>query len=161
MLTFLACGIWHGAHWGYIIWGGLHGIALIVYKASLDVRRDFGVKVEGPHPLWWQCAGWVLTIGFCALARIWFKTSDLTTAGQFWDGLFAGTVAGNGLELGVVFVTVLTFVLNFVGQPIFDRFSRLHERVPTNFRPVAWVALGILLLTLKPNGISPTTYFQF
>lgn len=161
MVTFVACGIWHGPTWGYVIWGTLHGIALTAYKASLDIRRDLGLKTKGPYPWWWMAAGCWATISFCAFARIFFKASDLTTAMDFWSGLFAGTVRGSSFDLGVLFVTCLTVFLNFYGRPIFDAFVRLHERVPTPARPVAWVGMMIGLFTLKPFGMAATIYFNF
>lgn len=161
MITFIACGIWHGASWGYVIWGGLHGIGLSVYKASLDVRRDMGIDLKGPAPAWRHWGGWAVTLSFCALARIYFKCPDIATAHQFWVGLFAGTVRGNGLEVGVVVVTVLTILLNFHGRPVFEAFAQWHTRVPRAVRPLAWAGIALLLLTVRPYDVAPTTYFQF
>ena len=39
-LTFLFCGFWHGASWGYILWGALHGIGLALHKRNRDRRRQ-------------------------------------------------------------------------------------------------------------------------
>lgn len=45
IVTFLLGGLWHGVHWKFVIWGGLHGVALAAYKFSLDVRRARGGTV--------------------------------------------------------------------------------------------------------------------
>lgn len=161
MVTFVSCGVWHGASWGYIIWGGLHGIGLTLYKASLDLRRDWGFKSTGPWPLWWAAMGWFATITFCAFARIFFKTPDLATAWDFWGVLFSFTGRGAGFDLGVLFLTALTIFLNFYGRPIFDAAVRLHERIPTLARPVAWATVMVALFTLKPYGMAATIYFSF
>lgn len=161
MITFLACGIWHGASWGYIIWGGMHGIALSLYKASLDVRRAYGLKAKGPWPIWWQACGWFATISFCAWARVFFKTPDLSTAFDYYRVAFSFTTHGAGLDLGVLFLTLLTIFLNFYGRPIFNAFVNLHERIPTPARPLAWAAMMVALFTLKPFGMAATIYFSF
>ena len=161
IITFLACGIWHGANWGYIIWGGLHGIGLAVYKASLDARRSLGIDINKNPALWWTVCGWLVTLSFSALARIWFKAPDLEAARQFWTGLFAGTVHGSGLDIGVVLVTITAIALNFVGRPIFEAFVGLHARVPRPVRPLGWAVIGLFLLTLRPYNVAPTTYFKF
>ena len=161
MVTFVACGVWHGASWGYVIWGALHGIGLSVYKASLDYRRDWGIKSEGPWPLWWQAAGWFATLSFCAFCRIFFKTTDLATAMEVWGQLFEFSVLGAGLDLGVLFGTLLTLWMNFYGRPCFEALVRLHDAIPTPARPAAWVGALLLLFTLKPFGMAATIYFSF
>lgn len=161
MVTFVACGIWHGASWGYVIWGALHGVGLSLYKASLDIRRDHGIKSEGPWPWWWSALGWFTTISFCAFARIFFKTSDLSVAGEVWRTLFEGTTRGAGFDLGVLLVTLLTLFLNFYGRPIFDLVVRMHDALPNPTRPVAWAGALLTLFTLKPYGMAATIYFSF
>ena len=59
MVTFLICGIWHGAGWTFIVWGALHGSALVVHR----LWKAFGLRL--PSPLSWLCtflfinASWV------------------------------------------------------------------------------------------------------
>lgn len=161
MVTFVACGVWHGASWGYIIWGALHGVGLSVYKASLDIRRDFGIDTEKVRPLGYQAMGWAATLSFCAFARIFFKAPDLETAGNFWGGLFEFTVRGAGLDLGVLLATLLTFAMNFYGRTVFQIVVRFHEALPPLVRPVAWVGALLGLFILKPYGMAATIYFGF
>ena len=40
MLTMLICGLWHGADWTYIFWGGLNGLALVVHKLWVSVTKS-------------------------------------------------------------------------------------------------------------------------
>ncbi|MBI4816642.1 MAG: MBOAT family protein [Deltaproteobacteria bacterium] len=161
MITFVACGIWHGASWGFIVWGGLHGVALSAYKASLDVRRKMGIDTDSPRPLWLLVGGWFLTINFCAFARIFFKTNDIPTALEYFRALFAFTYRGNGFDLGVLFVTISTIALNFFGRRFFDGFVGWHERLRAPIRPVVWVGMMLLLFALKPYGMEATIYFAF
>jgi D-alanyl-lipoteichoic acid acyltransferase DltB (MBOAT superfamily) len=161
MVTFVACGIWHGASWGFIIWGALHGIGLSVYKASLDIRRDMGVDTDAPRPFWVIAGGWFLTLNFCAFVRIFFKTTDVSTALDYFGGIFSFTTRGTGFDLGVLFLTIFTIAMNFYGRPIFDAFVRWHEGIPNFVRPVAWVGIMLALFTLKPFGMAATLYFSF
>ncbi|MBU0500050.1 MAG: MBOAT family protein [Gammaproteobacteria bacterium] len=161
MVTFGLCGFWHGASWGFIIWGLLHGMGLVIYKASLDFRRALGLDLKAGQGVVWAVGGWALTLIFCAFTRVWFKTPNLETAYQFWDRLFEGSLRGEGIDLGVILVTLLTFALNFFGRPLFEGAIALQNSIPMRYRPVAWVTAGLVLLTLKPFGVSPTAYFQF
>jgi alginate O-acetyltransferase complex protein AlgI len=66
MITFLASGIWHGASWNYVLWGGYHGLLLIVARAAAVVWSP-----AGPWRRWWRplqvvamfvltCIGWLI-----------------------------------------------------------------------------------------------------
>ncbi len=161
MITFVACGIWHGPTWGYIIWGTLHGIGLSVYKASLDLRRDLGFDTNKPRPFWVLAAGWFATLSFCAFTRIFFKATDLPTALDFFRGLVSFTARGSGFDLGVLLLTVFAIGTNFFGKRFFDAFVTWHESIPNPVRPLAWVGIMLVLFTLKPYGMAATIYFSF
>lgn len=161
MVTFVACGVWHGATWGYVLWGALHGIGLSVYKASLDLRRDAGLKTEGPFPWWWTALGWLSTLSFCAFVRILFKTPDLETAETYAKQILSGALYGNGFNLLVLFVTGFCFAMNFWGKKLFERFVDWHDQLPTATRPFAWAAATLLLFSIKPYGVAATIYFAF
>jgi alginate O-acetyltransferase complex protein AlgI len=161
MVTFLACGLWHGPAWGYVIWGGLHGLGLSLYKASLDIRRALGIDTDVRGPLWVLAGGWLLTFSFCAFARIFFKATDVPTALEFFGRLFAFTTHGSGFDLGVLFLTLFTIGLNFFGHGVYEAFVRWHETLPNPFRPVAWAGIVLALFILKPYGVAATAYFAF
>jgi len=40
MITMLLGGLWHGANWTFVVWGGLHGFYLWVEKIIADIRKD-------------------------------------------------------------------------------------------------------------------------
>ncbi|MEM7674593.1 MAG: MBOAT family O-acyltransferase, partial [Myxococcota bacterium] len=161
MITFTACGIWHGATWGYVIWGALHGVGLSVYKASLDIRRDYGIDTDSPKAWYWNFGGWFATISFCAFARIFFKAPDLDTAWTFWGQLFDLSWQGAGFDIGVALIFALTIFMNFYGRACFDLLVRLHDATPRVVRPLAWASAMLALMTLKPYGMAATIYFQF
>ncbi len=69
LITFLLCGLWHGAGWTFIIWGGLHGLALIVWR----LFRKAGGRLPG-------AVGWVLTMLFVNAAWVFFRAPDTATA---------------------------------------------------------------------------------
>ena len=161
MLTFLAAGLWHGADWKFVVWGAIHAVALVAYKASLDIRRDLGIDPERPRPWWYMLLGWFVTLTVCASARIFFRSPDIQTAGLFISGLLDFTADGRGVELAVVLMTAFAIGLNFYGCHIRDAFSRLHEQIPVLLRPPAWAAIAVAVVTLRPSDVAPYIYFQF
>jgi D-alanyl-lipoteichoic acid acyltransferase DltB (MBOAT superfamily) len=160
-ITFAVGGLWHGAHLKFILWGAIHGLALAGYKASLDVRRALGVAVNRARPWWYLVLGWFATFHLCALARVFFRAPDLDAVGRYFERLLDPSVPGRGVELAVLLVASLGIGLNFFGRPLRQAFLALHDRIPRPLWPVAWTALGLILLTLRPSDPAPYIYFQF
>ncbi|MDL2328086.1 MBOAT family protein [Ruminococcaceae bacterium OttesenSCG-928-A11] len=50
MVTMLLGGLWHGANWTFVVWGGLHGLALVVHKFFVEARQQQGLAVKGKVP---------------------------------------------------------------------------------------------------------------
>jgi len=86
MLTMLIGGLWHGANWTFVVWGGLHGTYLVVERllGVGPVRRLHASGVS-----WWvQRVGWsVLTFHLVTLAWIFFRAPDVSGAFAFLSGV--------------------------------------------------------------------------
>ncbi len=162
LVTFLVCGIWHGSHWTFVLWGLAHGVGLAAYKASLDLRRHRGLDPKRQRPTRaWLVLGWASTLSFCAFARIPFKSADLQTAGEFMRGLGSAPFSVHGTDPVVVLVTLLGLAMSFWGKPVFDWVVRAHAGMPAYARPLAWVGAGVLMLALKTHDVAPYIYFGF
>lgn len=78
LLTFLVSGLWHGAAWTFVIWGGIHGLMQIVYTLWRKV-----VKINIPSFL-----SVLLTFVCVNFAWIFFRAPDLNTAITVIQGIF-------------------------------------------------------------------------
>lgn len=76
MIIFLLSGLWHGAGWGFLIWGALHGGAMVV-------QRLWGDRVRLPRPV-----AWVLTFLFVNVAWVFFRAGTVSQALALLGGLF-------------------------------------------------------------------------
>ena len=73
MVVFLISGLWHGAAWTFVLWGGLHGLAV---GCLAFVSRK---KVKGASPGFWrQLIGWTLTMLFVSVAWLFFRAPNVT-----------------------------------------------------------------------------------
>jgi hypothetical protein len=79
MATMLLGGLWHGAGWTFVVWGGLHGVYLVVNHAWRTARARLGHDLKRPTR-WGRAAGCVLT--FVAVVAGWvvFRADSLDTA---------------------------------------------------------------------------------
>lgn len=70
LVIFLASGLWHGADWSFVVWGGLHGLAMVA-------DRLLGRGVDRLHPV----LSWAITFGYVNFCWIFFR------AGTIGEGL--------------------------------------------------------------------------
>src|SRR4051794_11988776 len=81
MTTMLLGGLWHGASWNFVLWGGFHG-------AGLSTEHALGGRIGRRTPGWLR---WLVTFNLVMFGWILFRTQDLT---QFWD--FVSRLASPG-----------------------------------------------------------------
>ncbi|MCQ2372057.1 MAG: hypothetical protein MJ058_08425 [Akkermansia sp.] len=65
IIVFLISGLWHGAAWNFVLWGGLAGVALVIHR----VFRNHGWQMWAPF-------GWGLTFGMTVLTWMFFYDTD-------------------------------------------------------------------------------------
>ena len=159
--TMVFCGLWHGATWGYVIWGACHGLALAVYKYRLDERRARGEDVQRPPTAAEWLRGWAWTMLVVSLSRVFFVCTDLAVAGTFLSRMFTPGLTGEGFALLLAPVTLAGLGLNFFGDALRERFVRCSEALPLPLRWAFWLATFYLLLAVRPFGVLPNTYFRF
>jgi alginate O-acetyltransferase complex protein AlgI len=81
MLTMLIGGLWHGANWTFVAWGGLHGIFLLVNHAWR------GLRGERETTLFRQWSARVFTFLLVILAWVFFRAESFDAARRIFDGM--------------------------------------------------------------------------
>lgn len=97
MVTMLLGGLWHGAAWTFVVWGGLHGVYLIVNHLW---RRFFA---PSSHPLA-SLAGWGATFLAVLLAWVYFRADSIELANK----MICAMLGGNGLPLPAAVAEILS-----------------------------------------------------
>ena len=90
LIVMLLGGLWHGAAWAFILWGGLHGIYIVVNH----IWRRFRFPCSG-HRVY-KFAAWALTFTAVVIAWVPFRVNDLGTA----LAVYYEMTGPNGLNLG-------------------------------------------------------------
>jgi D-alanyl-lipoteichoic acid acyltransferase DltB (MBOAT superfamily) len=96
--VFFIGGVWHGASWMFIIWGTLHGIAIVIHR----IWKDLGLKM-------WGWLGWFITFNFVNVAWVFFRAKDFTSVGK----VLAGMLGLNGIMLNEKWVLSLAFLTKY------------------------------------------------
>ncbi|MFQ5502281.1 MAG: MBOAT family O-acyltransferase [Phycisphaerae bacterium] len=176
MITMLLGGLWHGASWTFVIWGAIHGIALIVSKVWGDCTRKTRAGPIGRHVRTVAC--WAATLLVVHVAWVFFRCQPVIPRGAVEP---EPTLVA--LERATYFVTHL-IVPAPVEHPIWlmnklpmvcllalmacmhlyeewVRRGRPALRLPAPVAGLGYAAWIIALVLLSSDNINPFIYFQF
>jgi alginate O-acetyltransferase complex protein AlgI len=147
MITMLLGGLWHGANWTFVVWGGYHGVLL-----CLD--RLFG-KFWDPLPVVLQRAA---TFFLVMIGWVFFRSDHFSVAAAMLARMFSFSPGARfpGL-LGLIVVLVIAAAIAHLAP---NTFELDHE---WNSWSVAGLSLGytVALLAMASGQQSPFLYFQF
>lgn len=150
-ITFLLCGLWHGASYLYVIFGVFHGGAMILHRLWKNSHREM--------PRW---AGMILTFLFLTLTLIIFRSVSVAQCKKMFQGLvnfdpalvslFFEDISRNNIALFIIGIVIVFF---------FPPANSFREK----FKPTVFNFLVTLLLMVvslfELNKISPFIYFNF
>ncbi len=115
MLTMLLGGLWHGAGWAFVIWGGLHGLYLVLHQGWRAAVERWG-WAAAPVPGWLTtAASWSLTFVAVVVAWVFFRASDVGSALSMLGGM-AGLHGALLPDQLIAFVPLLGQVADGVGK---------------------------------------------
>ena len=103
LVTMLLGGLWHGAGWTFVLWGGLHGIYLVIHQAWLEFRKHLGLKMGAGSRLE-RFLGIIFTFLAVVVGWVFFRAHTLDGALTILGGMAglhgATLPAAIGLHLG-------------------------------------------------------------
>lgn len=167
MVTFLASGLWHGANWTYVVWGGLHGLGQVLENAifgKVKQSRNFLIK-------WIRI---LLIFIFVAFAWIFFVSNSISDAFYIISNIFVGIrnpisylhIGFSNLGLGKQEFIFTTFSLIILF--IFDYMSLTEDviiKISNTRESLRWIIYITFILWIIFNipvvNSSEFIYFQF
>ena len=164
LMTMLLGGLWHGAAWHYVFWGGLHGVALVVHREWSGHWRGRSALVDAPTPVrpWRTVAGTLLTFYWVCVCWVFFRAPDLPSAWTvlrpfvFWHA--EGRLRLPGERPWLIFFLALALIHAINRR---RTLAGAWERLPDwAFSAAYGVAVGVVLLFV-PQHYAPFIYFQF
>jgi D-alanyl-lipoteichoic acid acyltransferase DltB (MBOAT superfamily) len=171
MATMLLGGLWHGASWTFMLWGGLHGTFLVVSRLWSGTPPAEWLARRGG--IVWRLACVGLTFQAVCLAWVFFRLNDLADAGAClakWVSFDAGRAFAGGsgdVSLWLLLGAYAALVIAARRAGGLAALERLASRpvLAALARGFAWggcAALLLLALLLSPGGERPPfIYFQF
>lgn len=157
MITMTIGGLWHGANWTFVIWGGLHGLAIGAVHFLRAVSRG-----KAPPIPKWLCV--VFTFHFVTLAWVYFRAPNVSSAHRVlsevafdadWSNL-GGFISENLFPLVLIIVFLLTHR--------FDQHARLRLAARKVNKGFFWPFLAmawVIAITVSQGNSAKFIYFDF
>jgi alginate O-acetyltransferase complex protein AlgI len=159
--TFLLAGLWHGAGWTFVFWGGMHGVGLALERARADTRRARGLPEPGATA-GARALQRLAVFAFVSVAWVFFRADSMSAAFAVLWRLVAGLGSiGSAVTWPVVGLVVLGIGIQYVPRG-------LIERLEGGLAGLGWAGQGAVLAlalflidTLGPQGAAEFLYFKF
>jgi D-alanyl-lipoteichoic acid acyltransferase DltB (MBOAT superfamily) len=164
LVTFLVSGLWHGASWNFVIWGGIHGVAQIIEMVSGKVLKKFRDNRVG-HIL---CVAVVFI--FCNLAWVFFRAENFMDAIYVISNILNGILnPASYLSSKLMSIPQFLLLMCYIAVLAIYDFENYKLGVteylnnkPTLVRWVCYVFIGLLVVFGSQKGVAAEfVYFQF
>ena len=177
MITMLIGGLWHGASWNFVIWGGLNGLGIVVYK----LWRQFS-PWERKNNFLKRFIAIFLTFNFITFTRIWFRSGSNNT----WENLNDKHLILEELQAAsdmlnqmiysfnyqifpefvlanwkVLTVMLLGFIIHWMPKKYKNWYREAFIRMHWSLKALAGFIVVFLAIQILNSDIQPFIYFQF
>ncbi len=164
MLTMMLGGLWHGASLKFMLWGGLHGAALVVHKVINEMKISQKMRLLSKKS--GTVFGVFFTFHFVCFCWVFFRSSTLEAGWQmivhivrnFQPQLFYDFIAG---YTSVVLLMVLGYSLHYVPRKLEVSLQEQVIKFPMIVKASLVTVVIVLVIQVKTAGIHPFIYFQF
>ncbi len=160
-ITMLVAGLWHGASWMFVIWGGLHGVGLAIHKFF---TRQLNIRIPDTKPANFCC--WLITYIYVCFAWSFFRAENMEKLKEIYGKIandFSWDYLTPFLQTRPVWtVCVVGVMLTYLIS------ERQYRRLQARFILLPWVVKLIifticmqLVVQFSQENVQPFIYYQF
>jgi alginate O-acetyltransferase complex protein AlgI len=176
LIVFLVSGLWHGSAWTFVIWGGIHGVLIVLSAWTAEFRRRIAETVGLARlPMLHRSLQRAATFSVVCIAWIFFRANNLSDAWYMVTHLFGDLGLGRGFRefaahLARTPITKLDLIVLLAAIGLAALMQRLqkrggdHEPPGYSRRATQWAICLAMALGIMNFGIVselPFIYFQF
>ncbi len=161
MITMLLGGLWHGASMRFVVWGGLHGIALVADKIWQWLFRGVRRKSRAA-----RIGGIFLTFNFVSFAWIFFRSGSMEEARLMLTQIFTSFTPGDYGRVIIAYLPVMVliisgYILHFLPVSTKEAYRGLFIRLPLVLKFLVAIVIVVLLHKVGTDVVQPFIYFRF
>lgn len=161
MITMLLGGLWHGAAWTFVIWGGFHGLGQCAghFRRARREERGLPAQPSGPIAAAWQrfatfqlvCFGW-----------IFFRANTFNDAMTLIGRLFTTwSQAAPLVRWPVVLAIIGALAMQYLPRDLPRRAQEAFARLGVVTKGAVLAGSLLVITTLGPPGVAPFIYYRF
>ncbi len=164
IITMFLGGLWHGNTWNFVIWGSLHGMALVFHKLWME-KVSKRTRTDRPNGFN-RFMGGVVTFHFVCFCWIFFRNVEfensmvmihqITTA--FSPQIFSQLISGYPLVFALM---ALGFMLHWTPKKWEDKACQGVIKMPFIGKALLLLVVVYVIIQVKSADIQPFIYFQF
>jgi alginate O-acetyltransferase complex protein AlgI len=122
-ITFLLCGIWHGANWTFFVWGAYYGVLLIIEHAGLGKKM---------RRRWWKGFQWFYCQMLVIIGWVIFRAASLDYGIKYLKAMFGFGTGNNIIHYPALYLNaeVITFIfIGIIGAvPLFPKLKQWYDK---------------------------------
>jgi alginate O-acetyltransferase complex protein AlgI len=161
MITMFLGGLWHGASLKYIIWGGLHGIGLVINKIWDSIfKRQLKRTWIG------RLFAVFITFQFVSFCWIFFRAPDLESVKIMLKQIFENFSPGSYMTVlpaysSALLLMAVGYIIHFLPEKTKESYRGLFIEIPLIAQLAVIFAVAILLFQMRTTEVMPFIYFRF
>jgi alginate O-acetyltransferase complex protein AlgI len=148
-ITMLLGGLWHGAAWGFVMWGAFHGAWLAIHRALFRERTLFAV------PRW---VSRLATFHLVCIGWVFFRAQTLTRAGEVWSGFTDLETPVQSVDSLVLVVLAVGFASHLLGSS--TRLAAAWKNIAVDVQVLYWASVSAAAFVFT-SQTAKFIYFQF
>ena len=161
LITMLLGGLWHGAAWRFVIWGGLHGVGLVINKLWMKVfpRKSNPRRIK-------KLISVFITFNFVSFCWIFFRAFDMEHARLMLRQIFTSFSPGNLLAVvtaygQVLIIIICGYILHFLPVTVKESYRGVFIKMPLVLKILLIYLIALVLYNVQASDIQPFIYFRF
>jgi alginate O-acetyltransferase complex protein AlgI len=161
MVTMLCCGLWHGASWNFVFWGGLHGAALAIHRAWKAWNPLAGFNENRAFRFMWTSFSYILTLSVVLAGWIFFRAQSWSSGFEYLGRVIGWSSDGTRLLSPYILPALIAITCTHL---IIHKDRNWAHELPTRSLPIrmaSYTALALLIICLGATDSAPFIYFQF
>ena len=164
MTTMLIGGLWHGASWMYVIWGGLQGLFLVGHK---EIKRFMPAVSEERKRAWWRVAFNVfITFNLVAFSFMFFRASSMDVVKDMTVQMFSDfhlSVAPQFIEGYALITLALLFgyAIHFAPTSWTGKMKTWYGALPLIGQAIILAIVIFIIIQVRSSEIVPFVYLQY
>ncbi len=180
MITMLLGGLWHGAAWRFVFWGGVHGMGLALHKALSPLLDKI------PSGRWVRGISWLLTFHFVIFLWIFFRAGDIAIYPIVAEQVDLQPQIINGYRVAWMmidrvlnqfdffyiipfwkarklwlFLLTIGFAMHFTPEHLWKKWQKRFPRYSWGVKFLVFLFVAQLVIQFSGQSVQPFIYFQF